>query len=57
MPGLPELPVNVDTLPEEGTREQKPIYQTQRGKLPEGHEDTRPYINTEPYPMRYREED
>lgn len=41
---MPELPVEVDDLAHDtqrdGTRDHLPVFQTHRGKRPEGHEDT-----------------
>lgn len=47
MPGMPNLPVNLtpdEARQVDGTRDNEPVYQTHRGKLPEGHEDKRPYV-------------
>lgn len=56
---LPNLPVNVptDQVQEDGYVPTKPIYQTHRGKLPEQHEDKRPYIHTPAEAGRYVEEE
>jgi hypothetical protein len=45
MPGLPELPVpntSREHAQVDGTIDTKAIYQTHRGKLPEGHDDKKP---------------
>ena len=47
MPHLPELPVpNVsrEHAQVDGTVDTKPIYQTHRGKIPEGHTSGQKYV-------------
>lgn len=46
MPGLPELPARIplSQVQEDGDTSQQPIYQTHRGKNPEGHDRKPPYI-------------
>ena len=54
----PELPhyVGADRpLQVDGdTSDQKPIYQTHRGKLPEGHDDKRPVLPRSDDPLHYQ---
>ena len=58
MPNMPELPITLDDATEvqvEGEVYQQPIYQTHRGKNPEGH-DKQPVIQDPPQGfLRYRE--
>lgn len=59
MPGMPELPVpntSREQAQVDGTIDTKAIYQTHRGKVPEGHEDKRPTIKTATGAVEYEPE-